>query len=48
LRAKELYRRDRDYIVRDGKVVIVGEGTGRGEEEEWVAEYAESSSQWQR
>ena len=29
LRAKELYRRDRDYIVRGGRVEIVDEHTGR-------------------
>jgi preprotein translocase subunit SecA len=29
VRAKELYRRDRDYIVRDGEVLIVDEFTGR-------------------
>src|SRR5205085_7645716 len=29
LRAKELYRRDVDYIVRDGEVLIVDEFTGR-------------------
>ena len=29
LKAKELYRRDRDYIVRDGEVLIVDEFTGR-------------------
>ncbi|MFM1905551.1 MAG: hypothetical protein RIT32_347, partial [Actinomycetota bacterium] len=29
LKAKELYRRDRDYIVRDGEVLIVDEHTGR-------------------
>ncbi|MHB1487272.1 MAG: preprotein translocase subunit SecA [Acidimicrobiales bacterium] len=29
LRAKELYRRDRDYIVADGEVRIVDEFTGR-------------------
>jgi len=29
IRAKELYRRDRDYIVRDGEVLIVDEFTGR-------------------
>jgi preprotein translocase subunit SecA len=29
LRAKELYRRDRDYIVQNGEVLIVDEFTGR-------------------
>ena len=29
LRAQVLYRRDRDYVVRDGEVVIVDEFTGR-------------------
>ncbi|CAB4577230.1 MAG: preprotein translocase subunit SecA [Actinobacteria bacterium] len=29
LKAKELYRKDRDYIVRDGEVLIVDEHTGR-------------------
>jgi len=29
IRAKELYRRDRDYIVRDGEVLIVDDFTGR-------------------
>ena len=29
LRAKELFQRDRDYIVKDGKVIIVDEFTGR-------------------
>ncbi len=29
LRAKEFFRRDVDYVVRDGKVVIVDEFTGR-------------------
>ncbi|HXY72109.1 MAG TPA: preprotein translocase subunit SecA, partial [Actinomycetota bacterium] len=29
IRAKELYRRDKDYIVRDGEVLIVDEFTGR-------------------
>jgi len=29
LRAKELYRRDKDYIVQDGEVKIVDEFTGR-------------------
>src|SRR6266498_3450560 len=29
VRAKELYKRDRDYIVRDGEVLIVDEFTGR-------------------
>jgi len=29
VRAKELYKRDRDYIVRDGEVIIVDEFTGR-------------------
>jgi preprotein translocase subunit SecA len=29
LRAKELYKRDRDYIVTDGEVLIVDEFTGR-------------------
>jgi preprotein translocase subunit SecA len=29
LKAKELYRRDKDYIVRDGEVLIVDEFTGR-------------------
>ena len=29
LKAKELYRRDRDYIVKDGEVLIVDEHTGR-------------------
>ena len=29
LKAKELYRRDRDYIVQDGEVLIVDEHTGR-------------------
>jgi len=29
LKAKEFYRRDRDYIVRDGEVLIVDEHTGR-------------------
>ncbi len=29
LRARKLYARDKDYIVRDGKVVIIDEFTGR-------------------
>lgn len=29
LKAKELYKRDRDYIVKDGEVLIVDEFTGR-------------------
>ena len=29
LKAKELYKRDRDYIVREGEVLIVDEFTGR-------------------
>ena len=29
LTAKELYRRDRDYVVKDGQVIIVDEFTGR-------------------
>jgi preprotein translocase subunit SecA len=29
IRAKELYKHDRDYIVRDGEVLIVDEFTGR-------------------
>ncbi|MFR9731006.1 preprotein translocase subunit SecA [Saccharopolyspora sp. MS10] len=29
LKAKELYKRDKDYIVRDGEVTIVDEFTGR-------------------
>ncbi|MBI5368165.1 MAG: preprotein translocase subunit SecA [Planctomycetes bacterium] len=29
LRAKELYRRDKDYCVKDGEVIIVDEFTGR-------------------
>src|SRR3954447_26700923 len=29
LRAKELYKRDKDYIVMDGEVKIVDEFTGR-------------------
>lgn len=29
LRAKALYKRDRDYVVRDGEVIIVDEFTGR-------------------
>ncbi len=29
LKAKELFHRDRDYIVRDGEVIIVDEFTGR-------------------
>ena len=29
VRAKELYKRDRDYVVRDGEVLIVDEFTGR-------------------
>ena len=29
LRAKELFKKDKDYIVRDGKVIIVDEFTGR-------------------
>ncbi|WP_107491555.1 preprotein translocase subunit SecA [Thermobifida fusca] len=29
IKAKELYRRDRDYIVKDGEVLIVDEFTGR-------------------
>ncbi len=29
LKAKELYRRDKDYIVREGEVLIVDEFTGR-------------------
>jgi preprotein translocase subunit SecA len=29
VRAQELYKRDRDYIVRDGEVLIVDEFTGR-------------------
>ena len=29
IRAKELFKRDRDYIVADGEVLIVDEHTGR-------------------
>ncbi|MBI3268348.1 MAG: preprotein translocase subunit SecA [Planctomycetes bacterium] len=29
LRSKELYRRDKDYVVKDGEVIIVDEFTGR-------------------
>ena len=29
LRAHALYQRDRDYIVKDGEIVIVDEFTGR-------------------
>ena len=29
LKAKELFRRDRDYVVKEGKIVIVDEFTGR-------------------
>lgn len=29
LKAKELFSRDKDYIVRDGEVLIVDEFTGR-------------------
>ncbi|MDN5304258.1 MAG: preprotein translocase subunit SecA [Fusobacteriaceae bacterium] len=29
LRAKELFKRDRDYLVRDGEVIIIDEFTGR-------------------
>src|SRR5207247_912480 len=29
IKAKELYKRDRDYIVQDGEVLIVDEFTGR-------------------
>lgn len=29
LKAKELFKKDKDYIVRDGKVIIVDEFTGR-------------------
>ena len=29
IRAKELFRKDRDYVVMDGEVVIVDEHTGR-------------------
>jgi preprotein translocase subunit SecA len=29
LKAKELYRRDRDYVVKNGQVIIVDEFTGR-------------------
>jgi preprotein translocase subunit SecA len=29
LRAKELYKRDRDYVIQDGEVLIVDEFTGR-------------------
>lgn len=29
IKAKELYQRDKDYIVRDGEVIIVDEFTGR-------------------
>jgi preprotein translocase subunit SecA len=29
LKAKELYKRDKDYIVNDGEVLIVDEFTGR-------------------
>ncbi|MGW5052904.1 preprotein translocase subunit SecA [Actinokineospora sp. NPDC004072] len=29
LKAKELYKRDKDYVVRDGEVLIVDEFTGR-------------------
>lgn len=29
IKAKELFRRDRDYIIRDGEVLIVDEHTGR-------------------
>ena len=29
IKAKELFHRDKDYIVRDGEVLIVDEHTGR-------------------
>ena len=29
LKAKELFKRDKDYIVKDGEVIIVDEHTGR-------------------
>ncbi len=29
LKAKELFKRDRDYVIRDGKIIIVDEFTGR-------------------
>ena len=29
LKAKELFRRDRDYVIKDGEIVIVDEFTGR-------------------
>ena len=32
LKAKELFQRDRDYLVRDGEVVIIDEFTGRAME----------------
>ncbi|MFN9454722.1 MAG: preprotein translocase subunit SecA, partial [Gemmatimonadota bacterium] len=32
LRAREFFRRDRQYVVRDGKVVIIDEFTGRAAE----------------
>lgn len=32
LKAKELFKRDRDYLVRDGEVIIIDEFTGRAME----------------
>ena len=32
LKAKELFKRDRDYLVRDGQVIIIDEFTGRAME----------------
>lgn len=30
--AKELYKRDRNYLIRDGKIIIVNQGRGRAEQ----------------
>lgn len=32
LKAKELFKRDRDYLVREGQVIIIDEFTGRAME----------------
>lgn len=38
LRAKEVFRRDVDYVIQDGTVVIVDAGTGRAvPERRWTA-----------
>ena len=32
LKAKELFKRDKDYLVREGQVIIIDEFTGRAME----------------